>query len=45
MKKLGWVVPLLGTILMGLSTWVLITNVKINFTFPSAYPCVHKYDQ
>ena len=29
MKKLGWVVPLLGTILMGLSTWVLITLVEL----------------
>ena len=29
MKNNKWVLPLLGTILMGLSTWVLITLVEL----------------
>ena len=29
MKNNKWIVPLLGTILMGLSTWVLITLVEL----------------
>ena len=29
MKNTKWIVPLLGTILMGLSTWVLITLVEL----------------
>ena len=29
MKQHKWMVPLLGTILMGLSTWVLITLVEL----------------
>tara|TARA_R100000005_G_C4916489_1_gene151763 strand:- start:318 stop:500 length:183 start_codon:yes stop_codon:yes gene_type:complete len=29
MKNNKWVIPLLGTILMGLSTWVLITLVEL----------------
>lgn len=29
MKQQKWIVPLLGTILMGLSTWVLITLVEL----------------
>ena len=29
MKNNKWMVPLLGTILMGLSTWVLITLVEL----------------
>ena len=29
MKNNKWVLPLLGTILMGLSTWVLITLVGL----------------
>jgi hypothetical protein len=29
MKNNKWMIPLLGTILMGLSTWVLITLVEL----------------
>nr|BAR20416.1 hypothetical protein [uncultured Mediterranean phage uvMED] len=29
MKNNKWIIPLLGTILMGLSTWVLITLVEL----------------
>jgi len=29
MKQQKWMIPLLGTILMGLSTWVLITLVEL----------------
>ena len=29
MKNNKWMVPLLGTILMGLSTWVLVTLVEL----------------
>ena len=29
MKNNKWIVPFLGTILMGLSTWVLITLVEL----------------
>ena len=29
MKNNKWIVPLLGTILMGLSTWVLVTLVEL----------------
>ena len=32
MKNNQWVLPLLGTILMGLSTWVLITLVELQTT-------------
>jgi len=32
MKNNKWVLPLLGTILMGLSTWVLITLVELQTT-------------
>jgi hypothetical protein len=29
MKNNKWIVPFLGTILMGLSTWVLVTLVEL----------------
>ena len=29
MKNNKWIIPLLGTILMGLSTWVLVTLVEL----------------
>ena len=29
MKNNKWMIPLLGTILMGLSTWVLVTLVEL----------------
>ena len=29
MKNNKWMIPLLGTILMGLSTWVLITLIEL----------------
>ena len=29
MKDNKWMIPLLGTILMGLSTWVLVTLVEL----------------
>lgn len=32
MKNNKWILPFLGTVLMGLSTWVLITVVELQVT-------------
>ena len=32
MKKYKWILPIMSTILMGLSTWVLITVVELQTT-------------
>jgi len=32
MKKYKWILPIMATILMGLSTWVLITVVELQTT-------------